>query len=127
MKLWKYSGVFLMITGILHVAIAILEGKETLVAILKDGFDSIGSDVLRNQAFWFLICGVIIIFWGQTLHFYIKKTRTPLPSSLGWSLLIISLVGCFFVPVSGFWLFIPQALIMILASRNSKAINSEQK
>lgn len=36
---------------------------------------------------------------------------------LGYALLLVSVAGCILLPLSGFWLFIPQALIMILAKR----------
>jgi hypothetical protein len=105
-------------TGILHSIVAVLLGIEDLWAILRDGlFDAVGEDVSREFAFWFLICGIMLIFMGQVLHYYIKKEQKPAPLFLGYDLLVLSVIGCIIVPVSGFWLFIPQALIIIFAKR----------
>ena len=115
-KLWKYSGIFLVATGILHSVVGIVLGKDYLLAILKDGlWDAVIKDVYRELAFWFLICGIIIIILGHLLHVYIKKTLKPAPLFVGYYLLGLSAIGCIVAPVSGFWLFIPQALIIIFA------------
>jgi hypothetical protein len=117
-KLWKYSGIFLLATGVLHSIVAVLLGIEDLLAIFRDGLlDAVGEDVSREFAFWFLICGIVIIFLGQVLHYYIKKEQKPAPLFLGYYLLALSVIGCIIVPVSGFWLFIPQAVIIIFAKR----------
>jgi hypothetical protein len=120
-KLWKYSGILLVATGILHSIVAILFGKDDLWAIFQDGLlDAVGEDVPREFAFWFLICGIFVVFLGQILHYYIKKEQRPAPLFLGYNILVLSVIGCVIVPVSGFWLFIPQALIIIFAKRNDK-------
>jgi hypothetical protein len=117
-KLWKYSGIFLLATGILHSIVAVLLGIEDLWAILREGLlDAVGEDASRGLAFWFLICGIALIFLGQVLHYYIKKEQKPAPLFLGYYLLALSVAGCIIVPVSGFWLFIPQAVIIIFAKR----------
>ena len=120
-KLWKYSGIFLIATGILHTIAAIALGKDALLEIIKDGlFLAVSPDIIRAFAFWFLICGIFIIFLGQVLHYYIKKEQKPAPLSFGYSLLILTIFGCIAEPGSGFWLFIPQALIIIIANKKDK-------
>ena len=37
MKLWKYSGTFLVITGVIHTVYALLLGKEDFTDMIKDG------------------------------------------------------------------------------------------
>ena len=37
MKLWKYSGTFLVITGAIHTVYALLLGKEDFTDMIKDG------------------------------------------------------------------------------------------
>jgi hypothetical protein len=116
-KLWKYSGVFLLATGILHSFVGIAMSKNELWGIVKDGLFNVAKegDLATGLAFWFLVCGIIIIFFGHTLHHYIKKEQKPAPKFLGCYLLGMSVIGCIIMPVSGFWLFIPQALIIIFA------------
>ena len=120
MKIWKYSGLMLIITGILHTILALLAGGEAFMEIYRNNgiFNSIAGDNYFHQtAFWFLICGVFLIPFGQTLHYYQKREQKPAPLSLGYSLLILSILGCIVMPVSGFWLFLPQALIIIIANK----------
>ena len=120
-KFWKYSGIFLIATGILHSVVGIAMGKEYLLGIIKDGFfNTTQNDFPRGLAFWFLLCGIFFIILGQVLHYYIKKERQPAPNILGYWLLGVGAVGCIIIPVSGFWLFIPQALIIIIANNKGK-------
>ena len=122
MKLWKYSGIFLVATGILHTIVAIVLGKDTFLEIIRDGVfnvTSMSQDYTRMFAVWFLICGIFIIFLGQVLHHYIKKEQKPAPLLVGYSMLVFAIIGCAVEPGSGFWLFLPQALIIILANRKS--------
>lgn len=121
MKLWRFSGIFLILTGVLHTIVAILISKEIFADIITDGLiNSIGEDYARNYAFWFLICGIFLLLFGQLLHYYIKKENRPAPAFFGYSLLVFTIAGCLIVPVSGFWLFLPQALIIIIANKRLK-------
>ena len=119
-KLWEYSGIFLLATGIIHSLVGIAMCKNELWSIVKDGLFNAAKegDFATGLAFWFLVCGVIIIFFGHVLHYYIKKEQKPAPKFLGYYLLGMSVIGCIIMPMSGFWLFIPQALIILFAKRN---------
>jgi len=117
-KLWQLSGIFLIATGILHTIMALIVKKNAFLEIFRNGFfNATGTNVELKLAFWFLICGIITIFFGQILHYYIKKEQVPAPKFLGYNLLILSIVSCCIAPVSGFWLLIPQALIIIFAKK----------
>ena len=118
-KIWKYSGIFLIATGILHTIVAIALGKEVYSEIIRDGLINVTSqDYTRSFAFWFLVCGIFIILLGQVLHYYIKKEQKPAPLFFGYSMLILTIFGCIVEPISGFWLFLPQALIIIIANKS---------
>lgn len=117
-KMWKYSGIFLIVTGVLHTLIAIVRGRDVFWDMIQDGlFNSVSNDCSRQFPFWFLVCGIIIIFMGQILNYYIKREQKPAPLFLGYNLLIFSIIGCIIIPISGIWLFIPQALIIIFANK----------
>lgn len=119
MKLWKYSGTLLIGTGILHTLVAVIIYNDIFIEIIQSGIiNTVNSYLPRKLAFWFLLCGVFIILWGLTMHYYIKKTQAPVPRFIGWILLAISVITCLFVPISGAWLFIPQALIIISAKED---------
>ena len=117
-KMWKYSGIFLVATGILHTIVAIALGWEAFVEIIRDGlFINVSSRELSHEfALWFFICGIFVILLGQVLHIYIKREQKPAPLSFGYSLLVFTILGCIVEPGSGFWLFLPQALIIIVAN-----------
>lgn len=118
MKYWKFSGVLLSATGIIHIIVAITQEWNIYKELFFDGLiNSIGNNLHKALSFWFFIIGKILILFGQTLQYYINKEQMPAPLFLGYSLIIFSIVGCFIVPLSGFWLFIPQALIIIFAKR----------
>ena len=120
-KFWKYSGIFLVATGILHSVVGIMMGGEYLWGIIKKGVFNAAKDddLATGLAFWFLVCGIIFIILGHLLHYYIKKVQQPAPNLLGYWLLGLGIIGCIIMPVSGFWLFIPQALVILFAERNA--------
>lgn len=120
MKLWKFSGIFLVVTGVIHTIYALLMGKEAFAEMFRNGLiNSTGDNYSRAFALWFLVCGIILILWGQTLQYYIKKEQKPAPLFLGYSILVFAVAGCIVEPISGFWLFLPQALIIIAANKKS--------
>ena len=115
---WKYSGILLMITAVFHCAMSFVKYRDSFVEILHMGiFNSVKGSYSHLAAFWFLICGIMLFAMGHTLHFYIKKEQKPLPLFFGYYLLIISAFGIILAPVSGFWLIVPQALIIIFAKQ----------
>jgi len=121
LKIWKYSGLFLVFTGILHTIMALLLGGAIYLEIIRDGlFNALGDNYSRQFAFWFFVCGLFLILFGQTLHYYQKREQKPAPLYLGYGMLIFSIFGCIVVPKSGFWLFIPQALIIIIGNKKQK-------
>lgn len=118
MTLWKYSGTLLTATGIIHTLYALFKGKAAFTDMCKAGWiNTTTGGYDRAFALWFLVCGIILILWGQTLQYYIRKESKPAPVFLGYSLLLVTITGCIVEPFSGFWLFLPQALIIILAKR----------
>lgn len=118
MKLWKYSGTILSLTGVIHVVFAIIQNWNVYKAFFSAGFvNPIGNDIQKELSFWFMLVGILLILFGQTLQYYIKREGLPAPLFLGYALLVFSVVGCIIIPFSGFWLFIPQALIILFAKR----------
>ncbi len=115
MRLWKYSGIFLALTGALHNFLGTILGWEALLRIAAGGYFS--SVEFFNGVFWFLIVGFALILLGHLSHWIIQSTNAPLPSFVGWYLLIVSVIGIFLMPVSGFWLLAPQGLIILSGKR----------
>jgi peptidoglycan/LPS O-acetylase OafA/YrhL len=125
MIFWKHSGTFLVITGILHAITAVLIHGKIYVEMFRNGLVNINSkNHTTGFAFWFFMVGILLILWGSTLQYYIKKEQIPAPLFTGYAMLIFAIIGCLMIPTSGFWLFIPQALIIIVANkRKQTALN----
>ncbi len=121
MRLWKWSGMFLAATGLIHTLYALIAQGGIWMAIFRDGaVGAVGANADRSYALWFFMCGILLVMWGITLHYYTRQTQKPVPSFLGYTLLLFAAAGCIFEPVSGFWLLLPQALLMIAAGRKNR-------
>ncbi|HZB10963.1 MAG TPA: DUF6463 family protein [Rubrobacter sp.] len=118
----RLCGRLLMATGALDVLYVLVFHSRQLAAIAQDGFfDAIGPNVAyatfdRETAFWHLAFGLMAIILGGLIHWAQARTGT-LPAFLGWSLLALSVAALVLMPVSGFWIVLPQAVLMILVSR----------
>lgn len=121
MNFSKNSGNLLFATGILHNLIGFIMGWSVLTEIARSGFvNSIHEEMDRNAIFWFLFGGFMLMILGKLIQHYLEA-EWQLPKWLGLSILILSLTGCVMMPVSGFWLVVPQAVIIILASKKRQA------
>lgn len=120
----RLSGPLLMATGGLDLLYVLVFHFRQLAAIAGDGFfDAVEPDVAfstfdREMAFWHLTFGLMAVMLGALIHWTQARTGT-LPTFLGWSLLAFGAAGVFLMPVSGFWVLLPQAVMMILVSRRS--------
>ena len=114
---------FLAATGSIHTLYALIVQEKIWSAVFRDG--AVGANAERSHALWFLVCGILVVLWGAALHCCIRRTRRPAPASLGWALLSVSVAGCVFEPLSGFWLFLPQAILMIAAGRRAVVREAE--
>lgn len=116
MNISKHSGNLLIATGIFHNLIGVVIGWPVLTDIVRSGFiNSINEQMDRNATFWYLFSGFMMIILGKLMQHYLEADW-KLPKWLGLSLLILSLIGCALMPVSGFWLVVPQAILVISAS-----------
>lgn len=110
----KYFGYSLIAIALLHQVVGLVFYQTALAEILNAGiFNSINPPYWdRDAAFWFLMFGGLFLLLGMLLQWVIEKTG-EIPSFLGWGILLISLIGVFLMPASGFWLVIPVALLML--------------
>jgi len=122
MNLWRYSGIFLIGTGLIHNAIGFAAGWDILVEIVDDGLwntidvpISEGAKHTRAELLWFLMLGFAWIMIGVLFHGNIRKQQAPLAKTWGWVLALKGLFVAILLPVSGAWLFLPQGLIIIFA------------
>jgi len=118
MQLWKRSGKFLLITGTLHNLVGILLGWDIVLRIADNGF--FNGVELFNGVFWFLMTGVSLMILGKLSNWIIETLNAPLPPFLGWYLLLVASVGIILMPISGFWLLIPQGFLIIWNGKTLK-------
>lgn len=117
MNLAKNSGNLLIGTGVIHNALGFVLGKSILTEIINGGLiNSITTQMDRRAIFWFLFGGFMMMILGKFMQDYLNESSKQLPISLGYYLLALSIIGCIMMPVSGFWLVVPQAIIIIVAS-----------
>lgn len=110
MKHARISGYLLLLTGLLHTLIGLVDGYPQLVAMAQEGFINTATVSLEREAiFWFLVCGIALFLAGLLALGY----DCPLPASFGWGLLLLSLAGALVLGPSGFYLVIPQALYIL--------------
>ena len=116
---WKFSGIFLIVTAILHTLVAMALGIKAFLEWYRRGaFNSIFADIANSLEFWFFILGIPLLFFGFTLHYYIKKTQKSPPLFLGYCFLFFGIIGAILAPGSGLFLFILQGLIIVIAQRS---------
>lgn len=100
-----------------HCALFLWFGRRSVRAIAGEGFWNTVDPVRERQVlFWALLTGVMALLLGQ-LALWVTKRGQPLPSSLGWQLLSMTLVAGVLMPVSGGWLLLVPAILIILGGR----------
>ncbi|BAY86760.1 hypothetical protein NIES267_62710 [Calothrix parasitica NIES-267] len=118
----QFSGYWLLVTSIIHVIVGIWIYEEQLAAIINNGFfnsvapNPFAPDFAREDAFWFMTLTAFLIILAQ-LCFWADSHKITLPESIGWNLLITSIIGAIAIPISGFWLLMVPACLIIAASR----------
>lgn len=113
----RYSGRLLQLTAVGHIGWGLVWYWSQLPSGI--GVNTISLDPHhfdREAAFFFLLIGPILWFWGAACHARIQH-QGRLPAAIGWQLFAIGAMGCLVAPVSGFWLAFPQAFIVLKAAR----------
>jgi hypothetical protein len=117
MKHW--IGPWLIGVSVIHTAFAMLLFSEVLLGVISRGlFDSVGTDPLVGAVVWFVLFGALLFICGLAVWGLERVLDGALPASLGWSLLILALLGVILMPDSGFWLAFPPAITILI--RNSR-------
>ncbi|WP_409340592.1 DUF6463 family protein [Paenibacillus sp. MBLB4367] len=116
MKVKLHSGTMLAWTAALHTAVGIVIYWNQIMDIANDGLINAVEPQLhadRAAAFWFLLFGVLLFMVARFISWLIRVKGMDVPKFVGVYLLALSLIGVFCMPVSGFWLVIPQAILLI--------------
>jgi hypothetical protein len=123
-KLSKNTGNFIVITGIMHLIIGVIEYQEALFEILRLGIINTADKNLQTFGFfWFEINGFFVIFAGAFIQHYINEFKKQIPGKFGWYLLAIAVFGCLLEPLSGFYVYVLIAAMIIVQNKKAAICN----
>ena len=89
MKIWKISGIYLVIVGCFHNIPVLKKFWYIIDGIIKDGvLFSIDDNMERRFIVFYLLSGFLIIFVGLIFQWLINLSKQPLPMWMGWVLLL---------------------------------------
>ena len=113
----RRAGRLLIAVAGLHAGFGLWMGRHPLLAMAHEGFlNSVDPHLDRNLVFWFLVASPFLWMVGRFALWLASEGRRP-PEWLGRDLLALGLVGGLLMPVSGFWLILPPAALLMLAAR----------
>lgn len=123
----KYSGYYLVATGIIHSIIGLALGWNILQAMHQDNWFAstmLGDQVLfdREAISWFLLSGFFWILFGLMLQKALNEGFIP-PLSLAWGFILIGTIVAIIMPISGAYLFIIQGFILLFGCSSKKRLN----
>lgn len=111
-----------LVSGIaaVHCAVGVMLAPAPLRAIVESGvIGAVDPHLDRIAIFWFMFFGVLMLLLGEALRLW--ERTTDLPASIGYGFGTLSLAGAMAMPVSGFWLgLIPAALIVARSRRQAR-------
>ncbi|MCI3918872.1 DUF6463 family protein [Paenibacillus sp. TRM 82003] len=111
----RQVGLLLALTGLLHSVIGLILFWDALLPIVTEGLWNTmkEGDWERLNAFWFMMFGFLLILIGYMVSWVLKQTQLRPPAAVGWSILAIGIIGAVIMPISGFWLVLPQAWLLL--------------
>lgn len=121
MKHWNWIGRWLIGVSAGHTLFAVVMFNEDLLSVVRRGvFNTVGTDPMVAAVVWFVLFGAILFICGLAVSALEKSSPSPLPKSLGWSLLALAMLGVILMPMSGFWLVFPPAIAVLARKSNAQ-------
>jgi hypothetical protein len=104
--------------GVLHNTVGVVLGWKPLAEILRGGYIGAAEQTPdRSIVFWFFFFGFAVILFGYALR---ALERHALESaSLGFGFGALCLAGGLAIPISGFWLGLVPAAMMVVRARRA--------
>lgn len=110
----------LMLTGVGHTLLGLVLFRAPLGAIVNEGVVSTirYGQFDRATAFWFLLFGPACILLGQLVGHAITRGDRRTLTLIGWNLLAMGVGGALIMPISGFWILIALAPLILHQARS---------
>ena len=119
MKHW--IGRWLIGVSIIHTLFAVVVFGKILLSVVQRGvFNTVGTDPMVGAVVWFVLFGAALFICGLIVSTLERSSPSPLPKSLGWSLLALATLGAILMPASGFWLVFPPAIAVLARKSNAQ-------
>lgn len=117
--MFRWIGRWIMMVGIIHIAVGFAVFGDPLRAIVRDGvWNAVDGHAGRPLAFWFVFLGLFTIVFGSLVD-WLEGRGIQLPRHLGWAFLVLVALGIVTMPVGGGWLLLPPAIGAFVRSRRS--------
>ncbi len=124
MKRW--IGPAIMATAGIHTVFGLIFASQPLLDVLHAGvFNAVDPHFDRMAAIWFLLFGALLFLLGMFVQWALQETDT-LPASVGWGFLLTCIVGVILMPLSGIWLGVIEAIVMLRISAQKQTAVSHQ-
>lgn len=111
-----------LVSGIalIHCAVGLLLGQLPLRAIVADGVvGAVDPHFDRMAIFWYLFFGLLLLLLGEVLRLWESALR--LPARVGYGLAALCLAGGVVMPMSGFWLGLIPAVLIVRRARQAQS------
>jgi len=114
------AGGLLIGVAVVHAVFGVWFGRLSLGAMFSDGLvASVDSRGERGLVFWFLLMSPLLLLIGQLCVFLAERGIAP-PRWLGFEVLLLTVACALLMPVSGFWLLLPPAALLLRASASPR-------
>jgi len=117
-----------MATAIGHAFVGFVLFRESIAAILNDGFVNAIHPPLyaaeprfdRIAVFWFLLFSPVLFLLGQITNRAVERREAHILKLIGWNLMGIGVLGSVVLPVSGNWILIALAATVLRAASGAR-------
>jgi len=109
----KWIGKWVMFVALGHTVVGIALFGGVYRELLARGLYNTISSEKAGLAVWFALFGVVLFIAGMLVA-ALESNHAGIPKSVGFALLLLTVLGVVLMPVSGFWLMFPAIAVILL-------------
>ncbi|MDH3745165.1 MAG: DUF6463 family protein [Acidobacteriota bacterium] len=108
MKRW--IGRWILGVGVVHTLFGLVVFRGTWQTLWAEGlFNTVNGQPEREFPVWFLSAGILTMLFGSLVD-WVEGQGWPVPRSVAWGLLGMTVLILVIMPVSGGWLLLPAVM-----------------